>query len=104
MLKRRKNAKKRRPGWFGGLCVTAPAGGQGKKHTEEPVKRETERAGIKIASPFTTSLQVCKNWNQNSELPECVTMSSEIEVGNLILVIRVARKKLKLKQIKSTNT
>ena len=65
VLKRHKNAKKRRPGWFGGLCVTVPAGGQGKKHTEEPVKRETGRAGIKIASPFTTSLQFCKNWNQN---------------------------------------
>ena len=77
----------------------------GKKRAEEQVKMETRCLNVlQFASPFTTSLQVCKNWNQNSELPECVTMSSEIEVGNLILVIRVARKKLKLKQIKSTNT
>jgi hypothetical protein len=36
-----------------------------KKHAEEPVKRETGRAGIKMACPFTTTLQVCKDWNQN---------------------------------------
>jgi len=37
----------------------------GKKHAEEPGKRETGCVGIKIASLFTTSLQVCKNWNRN---------------------------------------
>jgi len=61
--------------------VIAPAGGQGKKHTEEkPVKRETGRAGIKIACPFTTSsLQELR-----SKLPECFTISSEIQLGHLI--------------------
>jgi hypothetical protein len=39
----------------------------GKKRAEEPVKMETGCAGIKIASPFTISLQVRKNWNQNCQ-------------------------------------
>jgi hypothetical protein len=49
------------PDWLGGLYVPALAGRQEKKHAKEPVKRETGHAMINIASPFTTSLQVCKN-------------------------------------------
>jgi len=51
-----------------------------KAHGREASEKGNRRAGIKIACPFTTSsLQELA-----SKLPECFTISSEIQLGHLI--------------------
>ena len=68
-------------GWLGGLSVTARAGGQQKSMRKSQGKGKHDVWGSKLQVPshFFKILQELE-----SELPECVTMSFEIEVGNLI--------------------
>jgi hypothetical protein len=52
----------------------------GKKRAEEPVKMETGCAGDQSCK----SLHHFFSQELESKLPECLTISSEIEVGHLI--------------------
>ena len=62
-------------GWLGGLSVTARFGGQQKSMRKSQGKGKHDVWGSKLQVPLQ---------ELESELPECVTMSSEIEAGNLI--------------------
>ena len=69
--------QKRRPGWHGGLCVTARADGQEKSMLKSQGKGE--QAVRKSLHHFFACLQELE-----PKLPECVTNSSEIKVGYLM--------------------
>jgi hypothetical protein len=67
-------------GWLGGLSVTARAGGQQKsmRKSQGKGKHDVWDQNYKSLHHFFTILQELE-----SELPECVTMSFEMEVGIL---------------------